>query len=198
MLRQLRMTPEQTIPAQLADRGVDPAGLALIVMTHLHFDHASGLPQFPNATALVSEAEWGAATSSRSFLAGYHLAHLDPRVTYRTVNFEEPAARAWGPFSRTLDVFGDEAVRLVYTPGHSAGHLSVLLRLPDRYALVAGDAIYTMATLREGRRPRRSVDRDAFERSVAELEAFDREHADAVIVPGHDMAHWEGLAERYA
>jgi glyoxylase-like metal-dependent hydrolase (beta-lactamase superfamily II) len=113
------------------------------------------------------------------------------------VTFEEPEAQPWGPFARTLDLLGDETVRLAYTPGHSAGHLSVVVRLRDRYALIAGDAIYTMGTLRDGRRPMRSVDRDAFERSLEQLQAFDREHPDAIIIPGHDMAHWEGLAERY-
>jgi glyoxylase-like metal-dependent hydrolase (beta-lactamase superfamily II) len=196
MLRGLRLTPEDTVPAQLRARGLEPADVRLIVMTHLHFDHASGLPGFPGATVVVSEAEWKAATAPRSFLAGYNRAHLDPALTYQTLNLADDGA-GWGPFNRTLDLFGDDSVRLAYTPGHSAGHLSVLVRVGDRYVLIAGDAIYTMDTLRRGRRPFRSVDSAAFERSVAELEAFDREHQDAIIIPGHDMALWEGLAERY-
>lgn len=34
-------------------------------------------------------------------------------------------------------------------------------------------------------------------RSLQALQAYDREYPDALIVPGHDMAHWETLAERY-
>jgi glyoxylase-like metal-dependent hydrolase (beta-lactamase superfamily II) len=75
--------------------------------------------------------------------------------------------------------------------------MSVIARLRDREALIAGDAIYTMATLRDGRRPWRSQDGRAFERSLRELQDWDLEHPDALIVPGHDMAHWETLAERY-
>jgi len=146
---------------------------------------------------VVADAEWRAATGPRAFLAGYHKPHLDPRLTYRRVTFTEPSVAPWEAFTRTLDLFGDESVRLAYTPGHSAGHLSVVLRLSDRYALIAGDAFYTMNTLRRGARPFLIPDKGAFERSLAELQAFDREHPDAVIVPGHDMAHWESLAERY-
>ena len=73
----------------------------------------------------------------------------------------------------------------------------MLARLREREALIAGDAIYTMATLRAGRRPWHSQNRKAFERSLRALQAYDREHPDALIIPGHDMAHWETLAERY-
>ena len=41
------------------------------------------------------------------------------------------------------------------------------------------------------------ADSKAFERSLHMLQAYDREHPDALIIPGHDMAHWETLAERY-
>jgi glyoxylase-like metal-dependent hydrolase (beta-lactamase superfamily II) len=198
ILTDLKLSQEETAPARLAALGVDAAEVRLIVMTHLHFDHASGLGQFPGATAVVSDAEWKAATGSRAFLAGYHKPHLDPALTYRRLSFTEPGAVPWGSFTRTLDLFGDDSVRLAYTPGHSAGHLSVVVRLSDRYALIAGDAIYTMDTLRRGKRPFRSVDAAAFERSLAELHGFDRDHPDALIVPGHDMAHWESLADRYA
>jgi N-acyl homoserine lactone hydrolase len=95
-------------------------------------------------------------------------------------------------------VFGDGSLTLVATPGHSAGHLSLIIRLGEREALIAGDAIYTMTTLREGERPWRSDDPQAFERSLEAIQAYDREHPDALIIPGHDMAAWELLEELYA
>ncbi len=209
MVRNVRMRAEQTVVEQLRARGIDPAAIELVVMTHLHFDHASALCDFPDATVIVSAAEWRAARARGSTLLGYPTAQLDPRPTYRTIDFPDPAARAHagldrspharaaGPFENTLDLLGDGSLVLASTPGHSAGHMSVIARLRDREALIAGDAIYTMATLREGRRPWRSQDGRAFERSVRELQAWDREHPGALIVPGHDMAHWETLAERY-
>lgn len=209
MGRNIRMRPEQTVVEQLRARGVDPAGVELVVMTHLHFDHASALCDFPAATVIVSAAEWRAARARGSTLLGYPTAQLDPRPTYRTVDFSDPAARgragidqtpharAADPFENTLDLLGDGSLVLASTPGHSAGHMSVIARLREREALIAGDAIYTMATLREGGRPWRSQDGRAFERSLRALRAWDGEHPEALIVPGHDMAHWETLAERY-
>jgi len=197
IMAKLRMGPEQTVAEQLRQRGVEPSDLAMIVMTHLHFDHASGLGGVPATTVLVSAAEWEAANRPASFLAGYRREHLDSRHHYRTITFSDHSATAWESFPHAIDLFGDGSVRLVSTPGHTPGHLAVVLRLRDRHAVVAGDAIYTMATLREGKRPFRMVDRDAFERSIAALHQFDRDHPDAVIIPGHDMPTWEQLADRY-
>jgi N-acyl homoserine lactone hydrolase len=195
--RNVELRTEQTAAAQLRARGIEPRELGLIVMTHLHFDHASALAEFPAATVVVSTSEWRAAHARGAALQGYPAAQLDPRLTYRTVDFRGPAARPHGPFERALDLFGDGSLTLLDTPGHSAGHLSILAPLREREALIAGDAIYTIATLREGRRPWRSQNRDAFKRSLRALQAYDRAHPDALIIPGHDMAHWETLAERY-
>ena len=197
LARNVRMDPAQTAAAQLRARGVDPAELRLIVMTHLHFDHASALAEFPDATVVVSQAEWRAAGARGPALHGYNPAQLDPRLQYRTVDLHAPPAQPRGPFARTLDLFGDGSVTLLDTPGHSAGHVAILLRLREREALIAGDAIYTLATLREGKRPWRSESSTDFEESVRALGAYDREHPDALIIPGHDIDHWETLAARY-
>ncbi len=198
MIRNVEMRAEQTAAAQLRARGIEPRELGLIVMTHLHFDHASALADFPAATVLVSAPEWRAANARGATLQGYSAAQLDPRLTYCTVDFHGPAAHARGPFERALDLFGDGSLTLLDTPGHSAGHLAILARLSEREVLIAGDAIYTMATLREARRPWHSQNRKAFKRSLQALQAYDREHPDALIIPGHDIGHWETLVERYA
>lgn len=197
MGRNISMQPAQTVVAHLKARGIEPGDIRLIVMTHLHFDHASALAHFPTATVLVSEREWRAARARGASLQGYPAAQLDPRLTYRTLDFDGPGTYTHGPFERALDLLGDGSLILLYTPGHSPGHLSVLARLSGHEALIAGDAIYTIPTLREGKRPWRSHDGKAFERSLQALQAYDREHPEALIIPGHDIAHWETLAERY-
>jgi len=136
-------------------------------------------------------------------LRGYSTAQLDPGLSYRTLDFSiasahPSASKSRGAFAQTLDVFDDGSVTLAFTPGHSRGHLSVILRLSSREALIAGDAVYTMATLRDGERPWRSEDAEAFEQSLGALQAYDREQPDALIIPGHDMERWRELDERYS
>jgi glyoxylase-like metal-dependent hydrolase (beta-lactamase superfamily II) len=195
MARGMQMDPRQTVAAQLQERGIAAADLELIVMTHLHFDHASALCDFPSATVLVSRPEWDAARARNPFLHGYVPAQLDPRPTYRTFEFASPPAE--GPLPYTVDLFGDGSLTLAFTPGHTLGHVSLILRLATQEALLTGDAVYTMATLREGARPWRSEDPSAFERSVQALAAWDRAHPNALVIPGHDMQAWRALADRY-
>ena len=133
-----RSSPAQDLPAQLRERGVDPKSLRLVVMTHLHFDHTSGMSEFPSATFVITEAEWIAATTdSRPFLRGYRPAHYDYAFDYRTLSYDSDAISSYATFGRTFDLFGDGSVRLASTPGHSAGHQSVICRLRDRDLVIA-------------------------------------------------------------
>lgn len=196
MSRDAHMRPEQTAAAQLRAQGIDPAEIELVVMTHLHFDHASALSDFPNATVLVEEREWRAAWARDRHLHGYSTAQLDPRLSYRTLDFSSPAACARGSFERTLDVFGDGSLTLASTPGHTVGHLSLIARLKGREALLTADAAYTLATIRDGARPWLMPDRDSFEDSLRQIQAYDREHPDAIVIPGHDMAAWNAACSQ--
>ena len=197
MARSMTMDADQTAAAQCQARGINPASISLILMTHLHFDHASALADFPSATVIVSEPEWKSATGGTGALRGYVKAQFDPRLSYRTVDFKEFKALRRDPFDLAVDLFADGSIMLLFTPGHSTGHMSILVRLSDREALIAGDAIYTMATLRENERPWRSEDAEAFERSLAALRKYDQENPTAIIIPLHDMDAWEQLDRFY-
>ena len=48
------MRPEQSAAAQLRDKGIKPAEVKTVIMTHLHPDHASAIADYPDATFLVS------------------------------------------------------------------------------------------------------------------------------------------------
>jgi glyoxylase-like metal-dependent hydrolase (beta-lactamase superfamily II) len=190
--------PGEDLPAQLRSRNVDPKRLKLVVMTHLHFDHSSGMSQFPGATFVISELEWIAATTdSRPFLRGYRPVHYDYAFDYRTLSYDTDAISSYATFGRTFDLFGDGSVRLASTPGHSAGHQSLICRLRDRDLVIAGDAIYTIGQLGAAPEPPRPLDRHNWRRSMRELQHFARTYPQAVILPGHDPEHWKTLEKRY-
>jgi glyoxylase-like metal-dependent hydrolase (beta-lactamase superfamily II) len=90
-------------------------------------------------------------------------------------------------------VFGDGSLSLASTPGHTAGHLSLIVRTGGREILLTADAAYTMATIRHGQRPWLTHDSVAFEHNLSQIQAYNRQNPDALIIPGHDMQAWQEL-----
>ena len=120
-------------------------------------------------------------------LNGYRRAHFDYAFDYRTVDFDRGGIDSYASFGRTFDLFGDGSIRLAFTPGHSAGHMSVIAHLAERDFVIGGDAIYTQGQLDgDAPLPPRPFDAHNFRRSLQELKLFRREFPDAIITPGHD------------
>ena len=133
----LEMEPKQAVAEQLRAHSIQPADVKLVVMTHLHIDHASAMSEFPNATFVFSAREWEAATEPRGWQHGYRSRQFDHGFDYRTLDFEGADTDSHATFGRSFDLLGDGSIRPVYTPGHTHGHMSVVLRLSGgREALV--------------------------------------------------------------
>ncbi|HXR30285.1 MAG TPA: N-acyl homoserine lactonase family protein [Solirubrobacterales bacterium] len=191
--------PGEDVPAQLRKRDLDPNEIPVVVMTHMHLDHTSAISEFPNSTFIVSETEWKAAASGpRPLLNGYRRRHFDYAFDYRTVDFDRGGIDSYATFGRTFDLLGDGSIRLAYTPGHSAGHMSVIAHLAKHDFVIGGDAIYMHAQL-EGSAPLapRPADAHNYRRSLQELRLFKREYPNAVVTPGHDPEFFAGLSARY-
>ena len=186
-------------PAQLRKRGLEPSEIPVVVMTHLHLDHSSAISEFPNSTFVVSEAEWHAATHGPNpTLNGYRRAHFDYAFEYRTVDFDRANVDSYATFGRTFDLFGDGSIRLAFTPGHSAGHMSIVCRLQERDFVIGGDATYVTTQL-DGTDPPAPRPQDAHNarRSLQELRLFHRQFPDAAITPGHDPDFYAAIEPRY-
>ena len=197
--RRPKIEPGEDLPAQLRAKGVDPKSMRLVVMTHLHFDHTSGMSDFPGATFVITEAEWTAA-ADRLAPAPARLPppalRLRASTTGRSATTSD-AVSSYATFGRTFDLFGDGSVRLASTPGHSAGHQSVICRLRDRDLVIAGDAIYTIGQLDDAPEPPRPFDRTTGGARCASSSHFARTYPQAVILPGHDPEHWKTVQDRY-
>ncbi len=190
--------PDGDLASQLRDRDLDPKGIKTVVMTHMHYDHASGIAEFPNSTFVLSSREWEAAsTVARPALHGYRHALFDYLFDYRTVDFNGPLIDSYATFGRTFDLFGDGSVRLAFTPGHTLGHISVVARLREHDFVIAGDAVYTNRQLAGENVPPRPEDEHQWERSRRELQRFAKQFPAATVMPGHDPEAWAQVESRY-
>ena len=142
----LRVARGQDVISQARARGVEAGAIGTVVLTHLHYDHVGGAGQLPHATFLFDGREWAPAVRGR-MIEGYRRGLVDRPLDWRTLEFA--GATPGAGFSHTLDLFGDDSVRLVSTPGHSHGHLSVLLRTASGPVLLVGDAATTRRAIAE-------------------------------------------------
>ena len=171
----------EEIGARLEARGHDPAGIDLIINSHLHFDHVGGNAQIPNATMLVQRREWDTGMDpDRAARSGFNPRDFDLGHKLRLVDGEH-------------DVFGDGSVVCLPTHGHTPGHQSLKLRLAGGDIVLAADSCYFCRTLRERRLPRFAYDRDAMHASLNRLAAL--EQAGARIFFGHDCEFWREVPQ---
>ena len=175
-----RVAAEDDLAARLREHGIDPAGIRWHVFTHLHVDHVGALGCLPSAEVVVSEAAWRAAHSRTGRLRGLIVPREPQRLSL--VRFDGPGV---GPFGSAHALFADRSVLLLPTPGHSPGHLSVLVQRPADRALISGDAVYSERQLLEGWIDGVALDARAARDSVRRLLELCAV-APTIVLPSHD------------
>ena len=183
------MTPEQEVGPQLRRLGLSPDDVRWVVLTHLHQDHDCGLHHFPNAEFLVSREEWAVATGFKGRMNGYLNQRWPSWFQPGLVDFDQIP---FGPFAshHLLTQSGD--VHLIPTPGHSPGHLSLILVKGDCSIIFAGDASYTQDLLIAQQADGIGGDPQAQQDTHVKILAY-AEQRPTIYLPSHDPGSIERL-----
>jgi glyoxylase-like metal-dependent hydrolase (beta-lactamase superfamily II) len=174
--------PEDEIGPQLELLGIPPSEVRWVVLTHLHTDHAGGIHYFPNSDIVVSRRELEIASGLRGRVRGYLNDRWPEWFDPRPIDFfPEPI----GPFPqrRPLTRAGD--VSLVPTPGHTPGHLSVIVDDGETAFFLAGDASYTQELMRAGVADGITADVVRSRRTLRRIAAY-AQIRPVVYLPSHD------------
>jgi N-acyl homoserine lactone hydrolase len=181
---------EDEIGPRLREVAIEPADVRTVVLTHLHTDHAGGLGHFPQARILVTRDELAAAAGLRGRLDGY-LAHNWPGW-FAPAELDLRRADAVEPF--TAGAVVADGIRAVATPGHTPGHVSVLVE-DEPPVVLAGDASYRLDLMLAGRIDGLAPDDTKARATLARMREY-VERTGAVYLPTHDPESVARLAGR--
>ena len=134
---------DRTLTDQLAEIGVKPDQVEFVGISHFHGDHTGQATQFPKARLLIGAGD---------------LAVL--RQTPPPQGAAPPHIQPWldgtAPVEALVedhDVFGDERVMILRTPGHTPGHSALLVKLATGPVILAGDLWFAHSDSITGRMP---------------------------------------------
>lgn len=134
---------DMTAIRQIQRLGFDPRDVRHIVLTHLDFDHAGGLDDFPHARVHLMTRERDAALAQHTWMdrQRFRPQQWSTRGQWRT--YDSTSGEAWMGLECVHDLQGlPPEILLVPLPGHTFGHAAVAVRTPERWLLLAGDAYF--------------------------------------------------------
>lgn len=162
----------QTAEGALALLGLTPQDIDLVILSHGHIDHVGSLPLFAHAPIVLTSRE---RAEPAPLYFGSTRPIPWPDATYHCIDADTPVC---------------EGLTLLPTPGHTHGHLSALVDLPDgRRAILAIDAINRASEPDEAFAD--SVDPAASQASNARLMALMT--PDTTLIYGHEPSQWPKL-----
>ena len=163
-----------------------------IVLTHLHWDHASGIKDMVDVEHVwTRQSELDAGFESAVNDPGYLLSQYDGPVSWRTIDFDD------GPkflYERSFDFFGDASVVLVPMQGHSKGSVGVVVSIDDtREYFLIGDTTWLLEGV-EGLSHKSSIMRSIvdddlirLDQEMLRLNSILKARKGIKIVPAHDI-----------
>lgn len=143
LANRIQLNDEDTALHQLQARGFKASDVRHIVLTHLDFDHAGGIEDFPQATVHVLGLELNAARNARKGFVARN--RYRPLQWNDGVHWQEHSVQgeAWMGFECVHDLAGlSPEILMVPLAGHTWGHCGIAIQRGDRWMLHAGDAYF--------------------------------------------------------
>jgi glyoxylase-like metal-dependent hydrolase (beta-lactamase superfamily II) len=176
---------ERSIVDQLAQLEIAPERITYAAVSHYHFDHVSQLSDFGASTLLIGAKDWEVVQSTT---APNEL--VDPRPFAAWLGDDAEAVK---PVAHDHDIFGDGSVVMKAMPGHTPGHTSLLVRLPEKGdVLLTGDLYHFEEQVTNRGVPEFNTDRAD---TLASFERFNAiaKSLDATVIIQHDPRHLDRL-----
>lgn len=165
---------------QLQAMGIQPDDIDAVILTHLDCDHASGLVDLKGVKHIyTTEEEWHKANTcdvryNKKFWQDIHFEILDMAEDHTA------------PFKKSCDLFGDDSVKIVFTPGHSAGAVAIVLNDNNKFAVIAGDNGYNRNSWEKLALPGPIYDKENMKKALHWIQNMSRKENCIGIFAAHD------------
>src|SRR6267142_3154304 len=127
------VAPKVSLVDLLGQVNVKPDQIKYVGVSHYHGDHIGQVGSFPKATLLIGKGDWDVLTGPKP------PENANPAPFANWIKGESKVE----PVPLDKDVFGDGSVIMLYTPGHTPGHHSLLVKLPQMgNVLLSGDLMH--------------------------------------------------------
>lgn len=127
----LRNSGTQGMINALAEIGLKPADIDLVIITHLHFDHAGNIDLFPHAQFILQKKEWAYAKNPLPIQQDVYISELFARLeSYDLLLVDDGYEVADG-------------VNVICVPGHTKGQQAVVVNSKEGKYVIAGDLLYS-------------------------------------------------------
>ena len=177
------VAPKVGLVDLLAKIDLKPEQITYVGISHYHADHTGQVAFFPKATLLIGKGDWEAISSPKP-AEGVNFKPFEGWL--KGDNKVEPVAL-------DKDVFGDGSVIMLYTPGHTPGHHSLLVKLPQTgNVVITGDAVHFRENYDNDGVPAFNVDRAQTIASIERLKKIASNFKATVIIQ-HDARDIEKL-----
>ena len=206
MVTPVQLPPEERLLNQLEERGIRPADIETVIISHFHADHIAGLRDFAEARFIATRAELARSTArgrlgrlQKAFLRDLLPPDFESRLIPAESTTKLPLGPQWHPFEDAYDLLGDQSILGIDLPGHTASQLGLTFSTSDKGTVfLIADACWKIEGLQQDLKPSRLAyllfdNSQAYNKTFSDLRTLEMSENGPTIIPSHCATTWKQL-----
>ncbi|MBA7681216.1 N-acyl homoserine lactonase [subsurface metagenome] len=167
---------KEEIRSYLQQLNLTPKDIEYVIISHLHWDHCGALRFFKDSSIIIQKSEYRFAFYPDSFVAPIYIReHFDHPLDYKLIEGDAQIV---------------PGVHVIHTPGHTPGHQSLMLKLPQEGTIIlAADAIFMEENIEKDTPSSNAWSPDLAMNSMHRIQSLALWEG-ACLIPGHEPKLW--------